>query len=117
MDLDGRSALVTGGAGGLGAATARRPGEAGRGVAVFDRAADRAEHGDDDARRGERGRLAGAFRADDRDAPALCGPEGDPWQDARPAIATMNTGKLEQAHATAPLSPPAAFGCGDQILE
>ena len=42
MDLDGRSALVTGGAGGLGAATVRRLVELGVGVAVFDRDADRA---------------------------------------------------------------------------
>ena len=42
MDLDGRSALVTGGAGGLGAATVRRLVELGVGVAVFDRVADRA---------------------------------------------------------------------------
>jgi len=37
MDLNGRSALVTGGAGGLGAATVRRLVEIGLGVAVFDR--------------------------------------------------------------------------------
>lgn len=37
MDLRGRSALVTGGAGGLGAATVRRLVEIGVGVAVFDR--------------------------------------------------------------------------------
>jgi len=42
MDLDGRSALVTGGAGGLGAATVRRLVELGLGVAVLDRDADRA---------------------------------------------------------------------------
>jgi NAD(P)-dependent dehydrogenase (short-subunit alcohol dehydrogenase family) len=41
MDLHGRSALVTGGAGGLGAATVRRLVEVGAGVAVFDRDADR----------------------------------------------------------------------------
>src|SRR4051794_28059633 len=40
MDLAGRSAVVTGGAGGLGAATVRRLVEAGMGVAIFDRAAD-----------------------------------------------------------------------------
>jgi len=40
MDLNGRSALVTGGAGGLGAATVRRLVEVGMGVAIFDRAAD-----------------------------------------------------------------------------
>jgi NAD(P)-dependent dehydrogenase (short-subunit alcohol dehydrogenase family) len=42
MDLDGRSALVTGGAGGLGAATVRRLVDAGVGVVVFDRDGDRA---------------------------------------------------------------------------
>jgi NAD(P)-dependent dehydrogenase (short-subunit alcohol dehydrogenase family) len=41
MDLHGRSALVTGGAGGLGAATVRRLVEVGAGVAIFDRDADR----------------------------------------------------------------------------
>jgi NAD(P)-dependent dehydrogenase (short-subunit alcohol dehydrogenase family) len=39
----GRSAIVTGGAGGLGAATVRRLAEMGFGVAVFDRAEDAAE--------------------------------------------------------------------------
>jgi len=42
MDLNGRSALVTGGAGGLGAATVRRLVDLGVGVAVFDRDAERA---------------------------------------------------------------------------
>jgi NAD(P)-dependent dehydrogenase (short-subunit alcohol dehydrogenase family) len=42
MDLNGRSALVTGGAGGLGGATVRRLVELGMGVAVFDRDGDRA---------------------------------------------------------------------------
>jgi NAD(P)-dependent dehydrogenase (short-subunit alcohol dehydrogenase family) len=42
MDLDGRSAIVTGGAGGLGSATVRRLVEVGLGVAVFDRDTDRA---------------------------------------------------------------------------
>jgi NAD(P)-dependent dehydrogenase (short-subunit alcohol dehydrogenase family) len=42
MDLNGRSALVTGGAGGLGGATVRRLVEQGLGVAIFDRDADRA---------------------------------------------------------------------------
>jgi NAD(P)-dependent dehydrogenase (short-subunit alcohol dehydrogenase family) len=42
MDLDGRSAIVTGGAGGLGAATVRHLLDTGLGVAIFDRAADRA---------------------------------------------------------------------------
>ena len=43
MDLKGRSALVTGGAGGLGAATVRRLVEVGVGVAVFDRDEPRAK--------------------------------------------------------------------------
>lgn len=37
MDLEGRSAIVTGGAGGLGSATVRRLVELGVGVAIFDR--------------------------------------------------------------------------------
>jgi NAD(P)-dependent dehydrogenase (short-subunit alcohol dehydrogenase family) len=41
MDLDGRSALVTGGAGGLGSAVVRRLVEQGTGVAIFDRDLDR----------------------------------------------------------------------------
>src|SRR6478752_10172067 len=41
MELEGRSAIVTGGAGGLGAATVRRLAEFDVGVAVFDRDADR----------------------------------------------------------------------------
>lgn len=40
MDLQGRSAIVTGGAGGLGSATARHLVSIGMGVAVFDRDAD-----------------------------------------------------------------------------
>lgn len=43
MDLTGRSAIVTGGAGGLGAATVRRLVDAGVGVAVFDRDKERAD--------------------------------------------------------------------------
>ena len=42
MQFEGRSAIVTGGAGGLGAATVRRLVELGAGVAVFDRDGDRA---------------------------------------------------------------------------
>ena len=42
MELDGRSAIVTGGAGGLGAATVRHLAASGMGVAVFDRDGDRA---------------------------------------------------------------------------
>jgi NAD(P)-dependent dehydrogenase (short-subunit alcohol dehydrogenase family) len=41
MDLEGRSALVTGGAGGLGSAVVRRLVEQGMGAAVFDRDLDR----------------------------------------------------------------------------
>ncbi len=43
MKLDGRSAIVTGGAGGLGAATVRRLVDLGVGVAIFDRDLDRAD--------------------------------------------------------------------------
>jgi NAD(P)-dependent dehydrogenase (short-subunit alcohol dehydrogenase family) len=42
VDLEGRSAIVTGGAGGLGSATVRRLADVGMGVVVFDRAADQA---------------------------------------------------------------------------
>ena len=42
MNLDGRSAIVSGGAGGLGSATVRRLAGSGMRVAVFDRDADRA---------------------------------------------------------------------------
>ena len=43
MDLEGRSAIVTGGAGGLGSATVRRLVEVGMRVTVFDRDADGAD--------------------------------------------------------------------------
>ena len=43
MNLDGRSAIVTGGAGGLGSATVRRFADLGLGVVVFDLDADRAK--------------------------------------------------------------------------
>ena len=43
MNLEGASAIVTGGAGGLGAATVRRLVEVGMRVAVFDRDSDRAD--------------------------------------------------------------------------
>ena len=43
MELQGRSAIVTGGAGGLGAATVRRLVDQGMGVAIFDMAGDRAK--------------------------------------------------------------------------
>ena len=43
MEPQGRSALVTGGAGGLGGATVRRLVEVGCGVAIFDRDGERAE--------------------------------------------------------------------------
>ena len=42
MNLEGRSAIVTGGAGGLGSATVRRLVGSGCGVVVFDLDADRA---------------------------------------------------------------------------
>jgi NAD(P)-dependent dehydrogenase (short-subunit alcohol dehydrogenase family) len=41
VDLEGRSAIVTGGAGGLGGATVEHLAELGMGVAIFDRDADR----------------------------------------------------------------------------
>ena len=37
MDLSGRSAIVTGGAGGLGSATVRHLAKLGMGVVIFDR--------------------------------------------------------------------------------
>ncbi|MBV9410457.1 MAG: SDR family NAD(P)-dependent oxidoreductase [Acidimicrobiia bacterium] len=43
MDLSGRAAIVTGGAGGLGAATVRQLLRAGMGVAIFDRAQEPAQ--------------------------------------------------------------------------
>jgi NAD(P)-dependent dehydrogenase (short-subunit alcohol dehydrogenase family) len=43
VDLEGRAAIVTGGAGGLGSAAARRLSAAGMAVVVFDRDVDRAE--------------------------------------------------------------------------
>lgn len=43
MDLDGRSAIVTGGAGGLGSSVVRRLAAAGMGVVIFDRDTERAE--------------------------------------------------------------------------
>jgi NAD(P)-dependent dehydrogenase (short-subunit alcohol dehydrogenase family) len=43
MDLNGRAAIVTGGAGGLGSATVRRLIAAGMGVVVFDRDVERAD--------------------------------------------------------------------------
>lgn len=43
MELEGRSAIVTGGAGGLGSATVRRLVEVGMRVVVFDRDADKAD--------------------------------------------------------------------------
>ena len=60
MELEGRAAIVTGGAGGLGAATVRRLVEQGVGVAVFDRDLDRAHGPGRRARR--RGRRGGRRR-------------------------------------------------------
>lgn len=62
MELQGRSALVTGGAGGLGAATVRRLVESKVGVAIFDRDADRAT-----ALAGELGDLTVAVAGDVND--------------------------------------------------
>jgi NAD(P)-dependent dehydrogenase (short-subunit alcohol dehydrogenase family) len=62
VELQGRSAIVTGGAGGLGAATVRRLVAAGMGVAIFDRAADAGS-----ALAGELGSSAAAVAGDVND--------------------------------------------------
>ena len=66
MDLEGRSALVTGGAGGLGGATVRHLSGIGVGVVVFDRDADRAS-----ALAGELGPTAAAVSGDVNDDDAV----------------------------------------------
>ena len=66
MDLQGRSALVTGGAGGLGAATVRHLLDSGLGVAIFDRDGDRAA-----ALAGELGAAATAVSGDVNDDGAV----------------------------------------------
>jgi NAD(P)-dependent dehydrogenase (short-subunit alcohol dehydrogenase family) len=63
MDAEGRSAVVTGGAGGLGAATVRRLHEVGYGVVVFDVAGDRAKALADEL--GDRATSAGGNVNDD----------------------------------------------------
>ena len=68
MDLDGRSALVTGGAGGLGGATVRHLAGLGLGVAIFDRDADRA--GDLAKELGDRAVAVGGDVTDDDDVAA-----------------------------------------------
>src|SRR5262245_37291137 len=62
MNLEGRSAIVTGGAGGLGAATVRRLLDGGAGVAIFDRDGERAK-----ALANELGEKAGAAEGDVND--------------------------------------------------
>jgi NAD(P)-dependent dehydrogenase (short-subunit alcohol dehydrogenase family) len=66
VDVQGRSALVTGGAGGLGAATVRHLVEAGLGVAIFDRDGERAA-----ALAGELGKAATAVSGDVNDDDAV----------------------------------------------
>ena len=68
MDLNGRSALVTGGAGGLGGATVRHLVGLGVGVAIFDRDADRA--GDLAKELGDRAVAVGGDVTDDDDVGA-----------------------------------------------
>jgi NAD(P)-dependent dehydrogenase (short-subunit alcohol dehydrogenase family) len=68
VDLQGRSALVTGGAGGLGAATVRRLVECGLGVAVFDRDGERAAKLA--AELGDRARAVAGDVTDDEDVAA-----------------------------------------------
>ena len=77
MDLEGRSAIVTGGAGGLGAATVRRLTDAGLGVVAFDRDGDGAEELVGEVGRGSA--IAGDVNSDDDvgaaiDAAAALGP-------------------------------------------
>ena len=71
MDLNGRSALVTGGAGGLGGATVRHLVELGVGVAIFDRDADRGADAGQGARRRRASRSAGDVNDDDDVAAAI----------------------------------------------
>jgi NAD(P)-dependent dehydrogenase (short-subunit alcohol dehydrogenase family) len=68
VNLDGRSALVTGGAGGLGAAVVRRFVDLGVGVAIFDRDAQRAD--DLATELGERAVAVGGDVNDDDDVNA-----------------------------------------------
>jgi NAD(P)-dependent dehydrogenase (short-subunit alcohol dehydrogenase family) len=66
VELDGRSAVVTGGAGGLGAATVRRLVEIGVSVSIFDRDGDRAT-----ALAAELGQAAAAVSGDVNDDAAV----------------------------------------------
>jgi NAD(P)-dependent dehydrogenase (short-subunit alcohol dehydrogenase family) len=68
MNLDGRSAIVTGGAGGLGSATVRRLVDAGMHVAIFDRDLDRTQ--DLTKELGDRASAVGGDVTDDDDVAA-----------------------------------------------
>src|SRR3954449_8790868 len=68
MQLEGRSAVVTGGAGGLGGATVRHLVELGMGVAIFDRDGERAETLAKEL--GDRARAAAGDVNDDADVSA-----------------------------------------------
>ncbi|HET9729504.1 MAG TPA: SDR family NAD(P)-dependent oxidoreductase [Acidimicrobiia bacterium] len=68
MDFNGRSAIVTGGAGGLGAATVQRLAQLGMGVVIFDRDAERAAALAGEL--GDRGVAAGGDINDDNDVAA-----------------------------------------------
>ena len=67
MELQGRSAIVTGGAGGLGAATVRRLVDQGMGVAIFDMAGDRAKELAGELGASEGGLVAGRWPVDRSD--------------------------------------------------
>ncbi len=75
MELEGRSAIVTGGAGGLGAATVRHLAGLGLGVAVFDRDGDRAVALADELGDGVVG-VGGDVTDDDDVAAAIAAAEG-----------------------------------------
>jgi NAD(P)-dependent dehydrogenase (short-subunit alcohol dehydrogenase family) len=109
MELEGRSAIVTGGAGGLGAATVRRLVDVGMRVAIFDRDADRAaelakELGDSAA-------AVGGDVNDDEDVAAAIDTAASlgrcrcssTWQEARPAAAGSSAATASPT--TRPSSP------------
>lgn len=75
MELEGRSAIVTGGAGGLGAATVRHLAGLGLGVAVFDRDGDRSVALADELGDGVVG-VGGDVTDDDDVAAAIAAAEG-----------------------------------------
>ncbi len=90
MDLTGRSALVTGGAGGLGAATVRHLLGLGLGVAVFDRDAPRAKQLADEL--GDRAvAVDGDVNDDEAVAAAIAAAQSarpSPWSSTSPAAAS-----------------------------